>query len=122
MQLSLAAAAADAAIGAYQRYVSPFKGFRCAHRVHTGRRSCSAFARGVVQRVGVLALFTALPRQFERCGAACAALCSRVQARRDRQRDDAQRRKHDCGNCDCSGCDLPCDPGGCDAGGLDCSL
>ncbi|MBS7809100.1 membrane protein insertion efficiency factor YidD [Variovorax sp. PCZ-1] len=64
---SLAANFADSAIGAYQRYLSPHKGFCCAYRVHTGRRSCSAYARGVTQRLGLFALVTALPKQFSRC-------------------------------------------------------
>ena len=34
------------AIGAYQRYVSPYKGFCCAYRAHTSRASCSALADG----------------------------------------------------------------------------
>jgi len=31
-----------AAITGYQTYLSPYKGFCCAYRVHTGRKSCSA--------------------------------------------------------------------------------
>jgi len=31
------------AIRAYQRHLSPWKGFRCAYRVLTGRDSCSAY-------------------------------------------------------------------------------
>lgn len=64
---TLAANLADFAIGAYQRYLSPHKGYCCAYRVHTGRRSCSAYARRVNQRLGFFALIEALPEQFSRC-------------------------------------------------------
>ncbi len=109
--------AADAAIGAYQRYLSPYKGFRCAYGAHKGRRSCSAYARAVVQRLGAAALVRALPRQFARCKAAYAALISAGYTPR-RKRKDARRWEN---YCDCpSGCD-PGALGACDAGFLDCS-
>ena len=43
------------AIGAYQRYLSPYKGFCCAYRAHTGRASCSALGARVIRRHGLLA-------------------------------------------------------------------
>lgn len=64
---TLAAQFTDSAIGAYQRYLSPHKGFCCAYRAHTGKRSCSSYGRAIVQRLGLLAFLAALPRQFERC-------------------------------------------------------
>ncbi|WP_457418305.1 membrane protein insertion efficiency factor YidD [Roseateles sp. P5_E7] len=42
-----------AAIGVYQRYVSPYKGFCCAYREHTGRASCSALGARAIRRWGV---------------------------------------------------------------------
>jgi putative component of membrane protein insertase Oxa1/YidC/SpoIIIJ protein YidD len=98
---------ATAAIGGYQRFISPYKGFCCAYRFHTGRRSCSAYARVIVERLGALALRDAMPRQFERCRAAFAAL----------QKSDSGKRENkrwwehcDCNPCDLLSCgDLPCD-------------
>lgn len=55
------------AIGIYQRYVSPYKGFRCAHRVRTGRLSCSAFATRAIARVGMLQGMAILRRRFVLC-------------------------------------------------------
>lgn len=115
MERSAAAVAADVAIGAYQRYLSPLKGFHCAHRVHTGRRSCSALARGVVQRLGVLALFAALPRQFERCKTAYDSLRSKWSERSDRKNAKNQTLA---GRCDINPCDAvqaACDAGQCGA-------
>lgn len=42
------AAALAFAIGVYQRYLSPYKGFSCAHRVLNGGQSCSEFCRQLV--------------------------------------------------------------------------
>lgn len=58
---------AAGSIGAYQRWLSPYKGYCCAWRGCTGRSSCSEHARRLVLRCGVLALWRAPPRQFERC-------------------------------------------------------
>lgn len=66
--------AAVAAIGVYQRYVSPYKGYCCAWRVHTGGPSCSAWGRRVMGRFGVVVGWALLMRQFRRCQAAAAAL------------------------------------------------
>lgn len=98
-------ASASAAIGIYQRYISPHKGFCCAYRVHTGRRSCSAYALGIVERVGALALLTALPRQFDRCKAAALAVALSKIAEEKRQRwAEACDSSVDIGDiaCDCS--------------------
>jgi len=85
-----------------QRYVSPYKGFCCAYRAHTGRASCSVLGYRAVRRHGVFAGLALVRQRTYRCG---------VAPRRYRLRPDpalhAQR-----GDCDVS-CDLPCD-GGCD--------
>ena len=70
--------AAVAAIGVYQRYVSPHKSFCCARRAHTGGPSCSAWGRRVMGRFGLVVGWALLMRQFRRCQHAAAAL--RVQA------------------------------------------
>ena len=48
------------AIRMYQKYISPYKGFRCAHRVLHGGPSCSEFARLYVQEHTLWAMFPAL--------------------------------------------------------------
>ena len=50
----MTAALAVAAIDFYQQFLSPYKGFRCAHRVRHGRMSCSQFAKRLIQKVGLL--------------------------------------------------------------------
>ena len=50
-------------IAAYQRFVSPYKGFRCAHHACTGGMTCSNYGRFALREYG---LFSALPRIRER--------------------------------------------------------
>lgn len=57
-------------ISMYQRHLSPYKGFTCAFRQHTGRCSCSEFARRVTLRYGILRMLKLLPGRFKSCKAA----------------------------------------------------
>jgi len=97
-----------AVIGGYRRYVSPHKGFCCAYRVHSGKRSCSAYAQAIVKRLGAFALRTAMPRQFERCKVAFAALQKKKEE--EKRKDRKWWENCDCNPCDAVDCvDLPCD-------------
>lgn len=87
-----------AAIRAYQRHLSPHKGFCCAYRAHTGRASCSALGFRAVRRHGVLAGLAILRRRTYLCGVA-----HRRHAPVRHRPLPGQR-----GDCDI-GCDLPCD-------------
>jgi putative component of membrane protein insertase Oxa1/YidC/SpoIIIJ protein YidD len=93
-----------AAIRAYQRYVSPYKGFCCAYRTATGRASCSALGYRTVRRHGVVGGVALLRRRMHLCG---------VAHRRIRQHARPALRRSERGVCDC-GCPLPCDAPGCD--------
>ena len=94
-----------AAIRAYQRYLSPYKGFSCAYREHTGHASCSTLGFRAVRKHGIFRGLTILRERTYRCGVA--------QRRYTpvRGRPFASQR----GECDI-GCDLPCDLG-CDLPG-----
>jgi len=61
---------AVSAIGVYQRYVSPHKGYCCAYRAHTGRSSCSEFGRRVIGKIGVVAGIRLLFNRFAACAVA----------------------------------------------------
>lgn len=90
-----------AAITAYQRYVSPYKGFSCAYRRHTGRSSCSKLGYRAVRRLGVVTGLAVLRRRLDRC-------------REAHQRHSLSRRRphrSERGDCDCA-LDLPCEFGG----------
>jgi putative component of membrane protein insertase Oxa1/YidC/SpoIIIJ protein YidD len=87
-----------AMIAGYQRYVSPHKGFCCAYRQHTGRKSCSVLGSRAVRRYGVLAGLAVLRRRTYLCG----VIHRRYTKPRNRILHSQQ------GFCDV-GCDLPCD-------------
>ncbi|RYY70807.1 MAG: membrane protein insertion efficiency factor YidD [Comamonadaceae bacterium] len=86
-----------AAIRAYQRFVSPYKGFSCAYRCHTGCASCSALGYRAIRRFGVLRGAGILRQRLERCTVA-----------HQRYTPMARARLQQAGYCDLS-CDLPCD-------------
>ena len=65
---------AVAAIRGYQRWISPYKGFPCAHRVLHRGPSCSQFALDVIQARGVLPALPAIREQFRQCRAAAIVL------------------------------------------------
>jgi putative component of membrane protein insertase Oxa1/YidC/SpoIIIJ protein YidD len=98
-----------AAIGFYQRFISPYKGFSCAYRVHTGRASCSALGRRAIARFGVLKGIGVLRLRLTRCG--------------DAHRSHAAKNptlRHQAGFVDCA-CDVP-DVSSCDVPDLSCDL
>ncbi len=86
------------AIRGYQRWISPYKGFCCAYRQHTGRASCSHLGFRVVRRHGVVAGLQLLRQRMALCGVAHRRYAPQPAPR---FRPQAQR-----GDCDC---DLPCD-------------
>ncbi len=61
-------------IEAYRRYLSPYKGYRCAYHAATGRSSCSRYAQQAIGRRGVWNGMRLLRRRFGRCALAAAAL------------------------------------------------
>jgi len=96
---------AAGSIGVYQQYVSPYKGFRCAHHALTGKDSCSQFAKRLVLRHGVIALWRAMPGQFKRCRQAYLAVLAMASGV-DSAPDGAQRKGRsgsgaawDCADC-----------------------
>lgn len=70
----LACRSAISGINAYQRYLSPRKGFACPHRMLYGEASCSEYIKGMVSRRGVLATANAAPARFRDCKAAALQL------------------------------------------------
>lgn len=66
----------DAAIAGYQRWLSPRKGYTCAHLVAEGGRSCSAVVRSIVAERGVLGGIIPTVVQFRACYRAAAMLGS----------------------------------------------
>jgi len=85
------------AIGFYQRHISPYKGFCCAYRVHTGCASCSTLGFRAIQRFGFWRGIQVLRQRLLKCG---------IAHRRYSAKPAVLQRQG--GFCDLS-CDLPCD-------------
>jgi putative component of membrane protein insertase Oxa1/YidC/SpoIIIJ protein YidD len=137
------------AIEAYQKYLSPRKGFSCAMRLEDGTSiGCSGYAK---IRIGEVGFFRALPDIKKRLNACRDAAEDRA-ARRRKRRDGADNvgdtcdciggasycgsgqgtrscmpfgadaGTDACGSLDCGGLDCSgVDCGGCDCGGGSCS-
>ena len=54
-------------IRGYQRFLSPYKGFRCAHRVLHGGASCSEYVRIGLLEHGLLDTVRTLPQRAKEC-------------------------------------------------------
>ena len=54
----------------YQRYLSPYKGFCCAYRKHTGRHSCSALGYRAIRKEGIWTGIGILKKRLYLCGVA----------------------------------------------------
>jgi putative component of membrane protein insertase Oxa1/YidC/SpoIIIJ protein YidD len=64
----LAARCALKAIRAYQRHLSPHKGFSCTLRATSGGRSCSAYGYRAIARCGLRKGLRLLRRRLHACG------------------------------------------------------
>ncbi|WP_300759627.1 membrane protein insertion efficiency factor YidD [Janthinobacterium sp.] len=94
------------AIRAYQRHLSPYKGFSCAYRVRTGRDSCSAYGYRVIARHGLIPGWALLRRRLHACGAHHRAHLTRhrptfTTARHRAQAGHCDLPASDCGDCSC---------------------
>ncbi len=110
-------------INIYQRWISPYNGFFCSHRVHHGGDSCSEAAKRIINERGPFAGLRDIRRRLRGCGQAAEAI--RLAQGEDARIGDGQgffaaesRRKRSC-----RAEDLPLAPcdytPGCDVGGCD---
>jgi uncharacterized protein len=89
------------AIRGYQRYFSPYKGFRCAYGLHTGRCTCSGLGYRAIRRYGVIDGISVLRERLTRCGQVHRARCPKPHAL------SRQAGVCDVGCIDVGGCDAP---------------
>ena len=88
-----------AAIGGYQRHLSPRKGYACAFRVAHGGTGCSGFAKAAIADLGVWRAVPVIRKRFADCRDAAEEL-------REARRKGKKGRWYD--YCDCAGgCDMP---------------
>jgi len=110
MDHSLRKAAATSITG-YQKYISPHKGFSCAHRLLYGGESCSAYLKRIIQQQGLNAAWQLAPQRFARCRQANLTLRSSSTAPDTDKRKEEQEKQRkelalDCLECGCEGCFL----------------
>ena len=106
-----------AVIVIYQRFISPFKGYSCAYRVHTMRPSCSAFGYYVIKRYGIWMGMHFLRKRF----AACASIHKDHVRRISSKRRLLPHVHSQAGFCDISfdACEIA-DIGSCACDGMEC--
>lgn len=109
------------AINFYQKFISPYKGFSCAHRVSTGEIGCSGYGKKVISRFGLITGIKLLNRRFYDCAWHANKLRTINNAEKENQYKRYQPvrgyRLAQGGfvDCDCDGCDTPsCDMPHCD--------
>lgn len=74
----------------YQKYLSPYKGFRCAYACYHHSLSCSARVKNIIAEHGLLAGWPLIKQQFKDCHLAYQALETE---REKREREKRQRRR-----------------------------
>ena len=62
----------------YQRYISPYKGFRCGFALINNTCSCSAFAQRAIAKHGTYAGWKLAKHRMKRCGQAVALYQKRL--------------------------------------------
>ena len=92
------------AIGAYQKYISPKKGFSCAHRLLYGGESCSQYIKRMVVEHGFKSSIPIARLRFAECKVANVILRAERKEKRRRGEWDCDCEpdcEPDCGDCDC---------------------
>lgn len=97
----------------YQKYISPYKGFSCAHRISLGSGTgCSGYAKKVFARYGLIKGYALLQRRFYDCRWHSLALQQKRPARHGYHKYqggvlDACDVLSACDGCHAPDCDLP---------------
>jgi putative component of membrane protein insertase Oxa1/YidC/SpoIIIJ protein YidD len=79
------------AIRGYQKFISPHKGFSCAHRVLYGCESCSQYFKQVIAEEGILTAIANAKGRFQECRAANEILKKRGEESKARRQYYASR-------------------------------
>ncbi len=105
-----------ALIGFYQRRISPYKGFRCAHAVLHGGPGCSGFAKSAIREHGLWRAVSLVRQRFRDCRVAMETLMA-AQADKPEEpipvkgtpRPKKKKKSEWCSRNDCAmaGCEAP---------------
>ena len=119
--MTVASSMGVALIEAYQRWLSPRKGFRCAYGVMHGDGTCSSVGKRIMRERGVFAFFRLMPKQFAACRTAAAALNNETEEERKRRHAQKRGWLQRKSSSDGDDCDLDCIPD-IDCSGSDCDV
>lgn len=112
-----------AAISGYQAYISPRKGFTCAHRKLYGGVSCSEYVKQAIANQELTAIIQISRQRFQGCKQANQIIRNHYNTTVERNDPNSQKQKSR--NCKGDRCDLGCEAIECiacsDCGILDCS-
>lgn len=118
---------AIASIKLYQRYISPHKGFACAHRVLYGGESCSGYVKRAIAQKGLLEALSSAGERFDACKAASLILRSQQSESEKKNRQNAptscqcsSAASEACAQISCESCIALPDCSLLDCGSLDC--
>ena len=99
---------ACASISGYQKYLSPHKGFFCAHRLLYGGESCSQYIKRIVAQQGLAEAIGLSKQRFQACKEANRILRANSESSYSESQDEAKKTRKNQNNCienlDCSGC------------------
>jgi len=115
-------------INLYQKYLSPYKGYRCAYGVYHQNGTCSSIIKSHIQEHGLIKAYPMIRGQFDACKVAYAALQARSEeeqnescwkSAKDEAKEQAVEEGAGCACDSCSGVDcgescscdvgVPCD-------------
>lgn len=99
------------AIKGYQKFISPHKGYGCAHRVQGGAKTgCSGYALRVLNKHSLIKSMLIMRRRFDRCAwyaqKARAQVQQKAESLRINQYQVAHSQRGEC-DCDCGDVDCP---------------
>jgi putative component of membrane protein insertase Oxa1/YidC/SpoIIIJ protein YidD len=110
------------AINLYQKYISPYKGFRCAYGVYHQNGTCSTIIKSHIEKHGLIKAYPMIRGQFDACKVAYSALQTITHEEEEASNCWGKTKKHsedavDGAQCACDGYDLyssgACGDGGC---------
>lgn len=79
------------AITGYQKYLSPHKGFACAHRVLYGSDSCSQYTKRIIAKEGLKIALRKSRLRFQSCKQANLILRSQAEETEESQQEKKQQ-------------------------------
>lgn len=89
----------------YQRFLSPYKGYRCAYGVLHHTEGCSGAVKQIIRQKGVIAGWTDIRQRFVACRQAAMELQDSSLSKNERDKPDkAPKKKKEY-------CDTPCGDG-----------